>query len=201
LFKGRELKKSMIKRKVFFKGFRFCTLLFFFFGLVQGAGCSRVSIEKPPATQEKLSCDPQADKAIEDNDYETGIRLHEQLLEKEPENRLALYHLGYAYGHMGDHQKEIFYYERAIALGMKDESIFYNLGLAYGDLNQLQNAIQAFKEAIEIEPGNLNARFDLSRLYLEVGDLKEARHQLQQILEIDPSDREARELLKSIEKK
>jgi tetratricopeptide (TPR) repeat protein len=190
----------MINKKVFFRGFRFCALSLFFCGLILGAGCSRVSVEKASVDKKTASCDQQADKAIEDNDYETGIRLHQRLLEKEPENPLALYHLGYAYGHMGDHQKEVYYYERAIALGMKDESIFYNLGLAYGDLDQLENAIQAFKKAIAIEPGNLNARFDLSRLYIASGDFQEARHQLQQILKIDPSYPDARGLLESIER-
>ena len=148
-----------------------------------------------------MTCDPQADKAIEDDDFETGIRLHQQFLEKDPENPLALYHLGYAYGNMGDHQKEVFYYERAIALGLNEESVFYNLGLAYGDLDQLENAIDAFKKAVAIEPGNLNVRYDMSRLYVALGDFQEARHQLEQILKIDPSYTEARELLDSIEKK
>ena len=191
----------MINKSFFFQGFRFCALSFLFFSLMQGVGCSRVSVEKPPVANETTTCEVEADKAIEDNDYETGIRLHQRLLEKEPENRLALYHLGYAYGHMGDHQKEVYYYERAIALGMKDESIFYNLGLAYGDLDQLENAIHAFNKAITIEPGNLNARFDLSRLYVALGDFQEARHQLQQILKIDPSYEDARQLLESIERK
>jgi tetratricopeptide (TPR) repeat protein len=185
----------------FIKVFRFCTWLLFLLILGLLAGCTRVSVEKPPPTQKKMTCDLQADKAIKDNDYETGIRLHQQLLEKEPENRVALYHLGYAYGHMGDHQKEVFYYERAIALGMKNESIFYNLGLAYGDLDQLENAINAFKKALAIEPGNLNVRYDMSRLYVAMGDFKEARDQLQQILKIDPSYPEARELLDSLERK
>ena len=190
----------MIKT-IFIKVFRFYTLSFFILSLAQGAGCSSAHIEKPPVTKNKMTCDLQADQAIENNDYETGIRLHQQLLEKEPENPLALYHLGYAYGHMGDHQKEVFYYEQAIALGLKDESIFYNLGLAYGDLDQLEKAIQAFKKAIAIEPQSLDARFDLSRLYIAIGNFQEARRQLRQILEIDPSYMEARELLDSIEKK
>ena len=181
--------------------FRFFPLLIFFFSLVQGAGCSRVTVEKSPATQKNMTCDPHADKAIEDDDYETGIRLHLQLLQKEPENRQALYHLGYAYGHVGDHQKEVFYYEQAIALGLKDESIFYNLGLAYVDLDQMENAVHAFKKAIEIDPGNLNVRYDMSRLYVALGDFQDARDQLLQILKIDPSYPEARELLDSIEKK
>jgi tetratricopeptide (TPR) repeat protein len=190
----------MINKRYFCQDFCFCALLCFFFGLILGAGCSQVSVEKASVGKKTASCDQQADKAIENNDYETGILLHQRLLEKEPENPLALYHLGYAYGHMGDHQKEVYYYEQAIALGMKDDAIFYNLGLAYGDLDQLENAIQAFKKAIAIEPGNLNARFDLSRLYIASGDFQEARHQLQQILKIDPSYPDARGLLESIER-
>ena len=191
----------MINKEDSFKGFCCCIFLFFLFSLVQGAGCTQVPAEKPPRSEKTLTCDPLADEAIEEDDYETGIRLHQQLLEKEPENRLALYHLGYAYGHMGDHQKEVFYYEQAIALGLKDESVFYNLGLAYGDLDQLENAIHAFKEAIAIEPGNLNVRYDLSRLYIATGDFQKARDQLHQILKVDPSNMDAKELLDSIEKK
>lgn len=40
---------------------------------------------------------------------------------KEPAYGLALYHPGYAYGQAGNHVEEVFYYEKAIAFGLRVE--------------------------------------------------------------------------------
>jgi len=104
-------------------------------------------------------CEKEADEAIQMGDYEQGIRLHLALLEKEPGNAMAFYHLGYAYGMIGDHDKEVQYYEKAIALGYsRDAGLYYNLGMAYGELNSTQKAISAFKRALEIDPIHDDAR-------------------------------------------
>lgn len=186
------MKRSNIQKKVFFKGFRFCALLFFFFILVQGSGCFRVSVEKSPLIAKKVTCDPQADKAMERNEYETSIRLHRRLLEKEPENQLALYHLGYAYGHTGDHQKEVFYYNQAIALGLKEDSIFFNLGMAYGELDQLENAINAFNEGLELNPVSADNYFGLALTYQKNGRNQAAEMAFKQAVAIDPGYMDAR---------
>jgi len=92
----------------------------------------------------KWLCDSEADEALKRQDYETAITLHERFLEKYPENALALYHLGYAYGQTGDHLKEVAYYERAISHGFKNDFIFYNLGMAYTDLSELEKSVGAY---------------------------------------------------------
>jgi len=126
--------------------FRFIFAMLFLFSI----GCTksgRLSSEKD------LVCEKEADDAIRRGDYQKGIRLHLALLNKEPNNAIVSYHLGYAYGMAGDHAKEVQYYKKAIELGHnRDAELYFNLGMAYGELNSIQNAISAFKRALEINP-------------------------------------------------
>jgi tetratricopeptide (TPR) repeat protein len=84
-------------------------------------------------------------------DYHAARLLHERLLEKEPDNALVLYHLGYAHGQTGNHQIEVDYYEKAIALGFVKDAIFFNLGMAYGELNQIEKSLEAFEKAVSLD--------------------------------------------------
>jgi hypothetical protein len=76
-------------------------------GILSSGGCSG----KIDPTRTELSktwiCSDMSDKAMKQNDYQTAILLHERVLEKNPSNALALYHLGYAYGQVGEHKKEV----------------------------------------------------------------------------------------------
>ena len=111
-------------------------------------------------SEKEWTCDKDADAAITRNDIAAGISLHKKFLERFPENALALYHLGYAYGQTGDHLKEVFYYERAIALGFKKDQIYFNLGMAYGELNKKKQSVNAFKQAIKINPEKFKGNRD-----------------------------------------
>ena len=82
----------MKRRKPVRFGIRLCCLVFCVAALCLGAGCSNVLLEKRPDKEKTWTCDNEADDAMKRNDYEAGILLHERLLEKEPENALALYH-------------------------------------------------------------------------------------------------------------
>ena len=114
------------------KGFRFLiflySLIFSLSVVCVGSGCSKDLLRKSPDAKKTWSCDKAADNAVKRKDYATGILLHERFLEKEPENALALYHLGYAHGQMGNHLKEVSYFEKAISLGLKRGHIFLQSG-------------------------------------------------------------------------
>ena len=183
----------IIKRRPLTKYLGFCGLLLFILTQLPGAGCTpRTSLEKPPLKIRELSCDPQADEAMHRHDYETSIRLHHQFIEMEPENELALYHLGYAYGQTGQHQQEVFYYERAIALGLKADHIFFNLGMAHGELNQLGRAIDAFKAGLAVNPTSADNYFGLALTYDKSGRKKAAENAYKKAIEMDPRHLDAR---------
>ncbi|HID29111.1 MAG TPA: hypothetical protein EYP19_03805, partial [Desulfobacterales bacterium] len=89
-------------------------LLFCLAGLLVSAGCSKGVFGRSTAMDKTWTCDKEADDAMQQGAYGSGVLLHKRFLQKEPENALALYHLGYAYGQTGDHPKEVFHYEKAI---------------------------------------------------------------------------------------
>jgi tetratricopeptide (TPR) repeat protein len=148
--------------------------------------CSTSPLGKSAGEYKKWTCDREADEAMKRKDYERGISLHERLLRKKPDNAIALYHLGYAYGHMGDQIKEVSCYEKAIELGFKENHIFYNLAMAYGQMNQINKSIRAFKKAIEMDPSNAEYFYGLALAYDEKGEGKLAEEALLKALEISP---------------
>ena len=131
-----------------------CGFLVWILALGSGTGCSRAVISQNREVMKKWSCNQEADEAMKRRDYAMGISLHSKFLEKEPENALAFYHLGYAYGQMGEYLKELSFYEKAIALGFQDDQIFFNLGMCYGELKQLERSVAVFQSAVEKNPGN-----------------------------------------------
>jgi len=182
-----------ISRKVFLWVliFTLCTLSAF-------PGCSTGLFEKRVDKEKKWSCDKGADDAMMQDNYEDAISRHKRFLEKDPENALALYHLGYAYGQMGDRQKELSYYENAIALGFREDGIFFNLGMAYGGANQPEKSIHAFKQALEMNPNNADNHFGLAIAYLENGHRKGAEQAFLKAVKIDPGHMDARLYLSNL---
>ena len=159
---------------------------------LSGAGCAKRGLIKKPVSEKTWTCDEVADDAMKEHDYEAAIFLHKHFLEKEPTNALALYHLGYAYGQTGDHVKEVCYYEKAIALGLKRDHIFFNMGMAYGELNQIEDSIGAFKKALDINPHSAEAHFGLALAYQRSVADKLAEKEFLKAIELDPTHVDAR---------
>ena len=91
------------------------------------AGCAKPMLDGWIQKPKKWVCNKKADYEFKRENYRTSILLHEKLLVKEPFNALAMYHLGYAYGKIGNHQKEVFYYKKSIQAGFHEDNIFFNL--------------------------------------------------------------------------
>lgn len=169
-----------------------CGLVLLMLALPLGTGCSTDHSRKRDEVEKGWTCAKEADEAMMRNDYEGGILLHQRLLDKEPENALALYHLGYAYGRVGENLKEVSYYEKAIGLGFKIDRIFFNLGMAYGELHQTEKSIGAFKEALAINPDRADNHFGLGLAYqMKVAD-RLAEEEFMKAITIDPDHVDAR---------
>jgi tetratricopeptide (TPR) repeat protein len=183
----------MKSRKAFRNWTFLCNLALTLSALCLGTGCSKAFLGEKADAEKKWICDNDADEAMKRNDYDAGISLHERFLEKEPENALALYHLGYAYGQTGDHLKEVSYYERAISHGFKNDFIFYNLGMAYAELNELDKSVGAYKKALEMDPESADIHFGLAMAYYQMGIAdKQAEEEFLNAIKIDPEHVDAR---------
>jgi len=161
-------------------------------GFLFRAGCAKRSLVNKPVPEKTWTCDKAADEAMKRNDYEAAILLHQHFLEKEPTNGLALYHLGYAFGKTGNHVKEVLYYEKAIALGFKEDNIFFNLGMAYGELNRIKNSIRAFKKALDSNPESADNHYGLALAYQRSVADTLAEKEFLKAIKIDPAHVDAR---------
>jgi len=169
-----------------------CTVAVCLAGISTGTGCSKpISIRKPPL-EKTWTCDIAADDAMKRGDYHAALLLHKRLLEGDPDNALALYHLGYAYGQTGNHQIEVLYFEKAVALGFTKDSIFFNLGMAYGELNQIEQSLKAFKKAVSLDPDNADNHFGLALSYQRRLTDELAEAEFLKAIEIDPKHVDAR---------
>ena len=148
---------------------------------------------QPPAARQGLgeTDDPVADAAMLEERWRTSIDLHRELLERNPDNGLAMYHLGFSEGSLGRHREEAEWYERAIEAGYRSPDLLYNLGLARLELGQLGAAERALDEAVKANPDEAEFHYAAARVALARGADERARAHLERATELDPEHREA----------
>lgn len=155
-------------------------------------GCASIQQQRAP----EWTCDSQADAAVAQQNWEAARLGHEALLEKEPNNCLAIYHLGYITGHLGARLREIDLYRQALDCGLNSsDQLYFNLGMALGDVDDLGGALDAFKKAVELAPDNPDNHFGLGLMAQAAGRGTLAEDALQRTLDLAPDHPEARLLL------
>jgi len=140
-------------------------------------------------------CNPTADYFLGIEDYHETIRLHRKILDSNPNNALARYHLGFAYGMVGRRTAEKHEYLRAVGLGLKQWDLFLNLGLAYLEGGEVKPAVDALRTAATIAPGRPEVHFNLGLGYERSGMLVAALHEILASLRLDPNQADARNAL------
>src|ERR1700730_18223080 len=90
------------------------------------------------ASSETVTCDATADYPMLTQNYPQAVRLHLRVLAEHPDNALGHYHLGFAYGMLGDHAQELVQYREAADLGLKRWDLFVNLRLANLEADDLE---------------------------------------------------------------
>jgi tetratricopeptide (TPR) repeat protein len=150
------------------------------------------------SSSDEQVCDPLADYFLGMEDYPEAIRRHRVVIEDDSGNALAHYHLGFAYGVVGEHRRELAEYQKAIELGLNDWQLFLNLGLLYLDSGQTRDATQVLRLAALLGPDRPETHFNLALAYERRGALAQAEQEALLSLRIDPSQPEARNTLGAI---
>jgi tetratricopeptide (TPR) repeat protein len=141
-------------------------------------------------------CDTKADSAVADGNWSKGLARHEELLAKDPTNCLALFHLGYIWGQLGDRSREIEFYQRSLNCGYTDDDrLFFNLAMADAATAQMDAALTSMEKAIALNPDNADNYFGLGLIRREAGLPEEAIQALTVAVDHDPHLWEARLLL------
>jgi tetratricopeptide (TPR) repeat protein len=136
-------------------------------------------------------CDPTADYFLGLEDYVNAVRSHEALLKSDPNNALAHYHLGFAYGMINRPDAELHEYLRAVDLGLTSWDLFLNLGLVYLDNGNIESAIGAFHLATVFGPTRPETHFNLALAYERAGMLAKAEHETLVSIRLDSKQADA----------
>jgi tetratricopeptide (TPR) repeat protein len=165
-------------------------LLMPFYGIAWSTSSAAQNRPENPAQvdTEMQICDLNADFALGHEDYPAAILLHRGLLQKQPANALAHYHLGFAYGMTGNTSEELTEYLTAAGLGLKSWDLFLNLGLAYLGQHQLERATEAFATAVALGPEHAEAHFNLALAYESTNHLDAALGEIETARRLAPRD-------------
>jgi tetratricopeptide (TPR) repeat protein len=162
-------------------------------------GCASVGTTPGTSVQKEWRCDEIADAAVQRQEWGLALSRHQALLGKAPSNCLAIYHLGYIQGNLGDRHEETVQYEKAIQCGLDtDDQLYFNLGMAYAETDRMEEALAAFERAVSLNGQNAENFFGLGMVAKWAGQTDRAKTALHQALELDPQHWEARILLTRI---
>lgn len=137
-------------------------------------GCRSVSMQREQRAKDPWICPEYADLPLREGHFEEAIKRHLKVLSEEPQNALAHYHLGYAYGQSSANAEEVAEYLCAVDLGLVRVDLFLNLGLAYLELAEYGLAEQALRRAVKMAPDESDSHEALGLAYYYQGYYHEA---------------------------
>jgi tetratricopeptide (TPR) repeat protein len=150
-----------------------------------------IAFAAPGGTLDLQICDPIADFYLGAENYPQAIQRHLVVVQHNPENALAYYHLGFAYGMVGDHQRELDDYQKAVGLGLSNWDLFLNMGLLYMESGRLDSASEVLQLAAFLGPYRPETHFNLGLLDERLGMYQKAEQELLLSLKIDPNQDDA----------
>jgi regulator of sirC expression with transglutaminase-like and TPR domain len=107
-------------------------------------------------------------------------------IKTEPENDVAWFGLGLAYGRLGRYRDGIAAYREALRLKPDYAMTWYNLGTAYANLGRYREAIEAYREAMRLKPDYHEAWNNLGFAYGKLGRHGEAIKAYREALRLKP---------------
>jgi tetratricopeptide (TPR) repeat protein len=115
---------------------------------------------------------------IKQGDAQSGMNLLKEEFLKTPYDWKIHYHTGMAWRIIGDLDKAIFSYKRAIQLCPDNESSghinYYGLGIAFQLKGDFDNAIDNLRKAYQLDNTSVQALNSLGLTYKKKGDLEKA---------------------------
>jgi tetratricopeptide (TPR) repeat protein len=176
-------------------GRRLVLLLFLAIAVLISPPSIRVAVAAPEHEKDAQVCDPLADYFLGMEDYPEAIRRHVAVIQTHPDNALAYYHLGFAYGMTGRHQDELYQYRKAIDLGLSNWELFLNLGLLYLEERNPAAATDVLQLAVLLAPNRSETHFNLGLAYEHRAMLAPAQQEILLALRLDPAQEDAHNTL------
>lgn len=101
---------------------------------------------------------------------------------------IAYNNRGNAYDEIGQFNRAVQDYDRAVSLDPNDAAAFINRGVAYGNLGQYSLSLGDYDRAIELSPNNPTAWQNRCDAKARAGEFSDALPDCQQALRLDPDN-------------
>jgi tetratricopeptide (TPR) repeat protein len=121
--------------------------------------------------------------------WKNGFYLWTYVIEKEPEKvPIAYTNLGSFFANMGQLNKAIENFDKAIALNPNDYLAHSNRGAAFEKMGQLDKAIKSYDRAVTLNPNDFTAYYNRGITFERMGQLKKAIEDFEQAIALNPNN-------------
>jgi cytochrome c-type biogenesis protein CcmH/NrfG len=112
----------------------------------------------------------------------------EDILRKDPANYDGLVSLGNDYFDLGEAQKSIDAYRKALAIRGNDPNVWTDMGVMYRQTRDFKSAADAFRKAIALDPRHTTSRFNLGVVMVhDLNDPKAGIEAWEGFLSVEPT--------------
>ena len=174
---------------------RLLPILVLFASTLGACGFGRVTLATAGVIAQDQICDVAADSALGLEDYAQAIKLHRRIVAAHPNDALAHYHLGFAYGMVGQRDEELAEYREAAKLGLREWDLYVNLGRVYLEGGDYPAASDALRTAVVLGPNHPEAHFNLGLAYERRAMLPQAEQEMRTALRLGSDQAEASNML------
>ena len=124
----------------------------------------------------------------------------EDIVKKDPNNYQALVQIGNNNFDLGEAQKAVDAYTKALAIKGDDPNVLTDLGVMYRQLKDFQKALAAFRKAAAASPTHPQSRKNIGVVLMhDLNDPKGAIAAWEDYLRVAPNDPDAENIRRSIE--
>ena len=126
-----------------------------------------------------------ANKALNNKNYNLAKNCLEQILIKKPNLFEANFNLGVLNFQLGNLNSSINFLERSKQINPKIAQVYFYLGLIHNKKREVDLSIKNFKKVLEIDPNNSFAHYNLGTQYKEISKYEEAEKYLKYSIKIN----------------
>ncbi|PLY01667.1 MAG: hypothetical protein C0623_05130 [Desulfuromonas sp.] len=142
----------------------------------KGGGSSSVSTQAPP----------QASAPVQNHDQK--IKMLNEVVAKEPENRTAWVQLGNSYFDSNQFLQAVEAYDKALELDGNDPNVLTDQGVMFRKLGWYDRAVANFEKAIQINPNHTQSMYNLGIVYrYDLNDFPAAIEVWEKFLQLVPA--------------
>lgn len=129
--------------------------------------------------------------AYSNEDYETGIGYFKQVLEKNPENRKAVYNLGVGYFELNKFSDALASFNKAIAMNPRDSLSIQYRGRVYYMLGDFEKCLKDYDLVVKMKPDDYISWYNRGTAKGQLHDYLGAIKDFDKAIEINPDYAEA----------